>query len=738
MGWSALPIVLAWPGVAVAAQAEVPAATPAPSPTPAEPNVNFSADQVTYDSEADIITAQGRVRLDRDGNYVAADQIVWTRKTGAVVATGNVVVVNPQGDKLIGEKVTLTDSLRDGTIENLLVVLDTGGRIAATRGTRVNGVTTLENAVYSPCPVTTPAGCPKNPSWKIVAAKVVQDPTTHRIRFQGGRLSLFGVTLPLLPVFSVGTGANGDGTSGAMVPDIAFSNSNGLELSTPYYWRFASNRDFTLTPHIYSKTLPAIEGKYRNLNPLGAFQLGAFLTYGRIDNADIDGTTISRHNAIRGYFEGNGKFQLTPYWSITSSLRAATDKTVTRRYDISRDDVLRNFIDAERITPNSYISIAGWAFQGLRVDDVQKRIPIVLPAIDARFILPITPLGGKVQVQGNSLAILRIDGQDTQRAFASARWDLRKLTRMGQELTLTAFARGDVYHTDDSAKTSVAAYAGRDGWHFRGIGALAADMRWPFIGPALGGTQRITPRVQIVLTPPTPNLSIPNEDARSVDLEDSNLFALNRFPGYDRWEDGSRITYGIEYTLDRPNVSIDTIIGQSYRLTRATSIFPDGTGLTDRWSDVVGRTRVRFGRFIDLTHRFRIDKDNFAPRRNELDLTIGSEQTYAQIGYLRLNRNITSTVEDLRDKEELRLAARVKFAHYWSIFGATVIDLTDAREDPLSIADGYQPVRHRLGISYEDECLDLGLSWKRDYERIGDFRKGSTFALRIAFKGLGR
>ena len=738
MGWSALPIVLAWPGVAVAAQAEVPAATPAPSPTPAEPNVNFSADQVTYDSEADIITAQGRVRLDRDGNYVAADQIVWTRKTGAVVATGNVVVVNPQGDKLIGEKVTLTDSLRDGTIENLLVVLDTGGRIAATRGTRVNGVTTLENAVYSPCPVTTPSGCPKNPSWKIVAAKVVQDPTTHRIRFQGGRLSLFGVTLPLLPVFSVGTGANGDGTSGAMVPDIAFSNSNGLELSTPYYWRFASNRDFTLTPHIYSKTLPAIEGKYRNLNPLGAFQLGAFLTYGRIDNADIDGTTISRHNAIRGYFEGNGKFQLTPYWSITSSLRAATDKTVTRRYDISRDDVLRNFIDAERITPNSYISIAGWAFQGLRVDDVQKRIPIVLPAIDARFILPITPLGGKVQVQGNSLAILRIDGQDTQRAFASARWDLRKLTRMGQELTLTAFARGDVYHTDDSAKTSVAAYAGRDGWHFRGIGALAADMRWPFIGPALGGTQRITPRVQIVLTPPTPNLSIPNEDARSVDLEDSNLFALNRFPGYDRWEDGSRITYGIEYTLDRPNVSIDTIIGQSYRLTRATSIFPDGTGLTDRWSDVVGRTRVRFGRFIDLTHRFRIDKDNFAPRRNELDLTIGSEQTYAQIGYLRLNRNITSTVEDLRDKEELRLAARVKFAHYWSIFGATVIDLTDAREDPLSIADGYQPVRHRLGISYEDECLDLGLSWKRDYERIGDFRKGSTFALRIAFKGLGR
>ncbi len=34
--------------------------------------------------------------------------------------------------------------------------------------------------------------------------------------------------------------------------------------------------------------------------------------------------------------------------------------------------------------------------------------------------------------------------------------------------------------------------------------------------------------------------------ARAVDLQDSNLFALNRFPGYDRWEDGSRATYGFE------------------------------------------------------------------------------------------------------------------------------------------------------------------------------------------------
>jgi LPS-assembly protein len=674
--------------------------------------------------------------MQRDGNFLAADQVTWTRATGQVLAEGNVVVVTPQGDRLVGDRVALTDSLRDGTIENLLVVLESGGRIAADRATRTDGRTVLENAVYSPCPVMTETGCPRNPSWKIVAARVIQDPVTKRIRFSGGRLNIFGVTLPLLPIFSIGT--DGEGVSGAMVPDIAISNSLGLELALPYYWRLAPNRDLTLTPRIYTKALPALEGRFRGLTELGAFQVGAFVTYSEAADPDPNAIQPNSNDRVRGYFEANGKFQLDPYWSVTSSLRAATDKTVTRQYDITRDDVLRSFVEVERISPQSYVSISGWAFQGLRVDDRQQEIPIALPAIDARVLLDNRVLGGLVELQANSLAILRIDGQDTQRAFASARWDLRTLTRMGQEVTFTAFARGDAYHSDENDETGIAIYRGEEGWRFRGIGALAADLKWPLVGAAFGGTQRLTPRVQLVLTPPTPNLEIPNEDARSVDLEDSNLFAMSRFPGYDRWEDGSRITYGVEWSLDRPNVAIDTVIGQSYRLTRNPGIFPDGTGLTDRWSDIVGRTRVRFGSFIDLTHRFRVDKDNLAPRRNEVDLTVGSAETYAQIGYLRLNRNISAAIEDLRDKEELRLAGRLKFARYWSVFGATVLDLTGKEEDPLSLADGYEPVRHRLGITYEDECLELGLSWKRDYERLGEFKKGSTLALRFALKGIGR
>ncbi len=194
---TALPLFLALPSAASAQEASPPAQAEA------EPQIEFSADEVTYDTKADVVAAQGQVRMDRDGNYLAADRVSWDRKSGRVIAEGNIVIVNPEGDKLIGERVDLTDTLRDGTVENLLLVLESGGRIAAVRGSRSETQTELVNAVYSACPVTTDTGCPKNPSWKISAARIVQDRTTGRIRFSGGRLTILGVTLPLLPVFAL-------------------------------------------------------------------------------------------------------------------------------------------------------------------------------------------------------------------------------------------------------------------------------------------------------------------------------------------------------------------------------------------------------------------------------------------------------------------------------------------------------------------------------------------------------
>jgi LPS-assembly protein len=690
-----------------------------PAPAPAnEQVVDFSADSLEYLNDSDTVIASGDVRMFREGNRLRADKVTWNRQTGEVRAEGNVAVTNPQGDVAYGDSVHLTDTLRDGVVDNLLVVLESGGRLAAVHGSRQGNLYTLDNAAYTACSVVDSNGCPKEPSWKITAVRVVYDTQKQRVFYKGARLHLFGLSLLPLPLLSNPTGNQGG--TGVLVPDVQFSRVNGLELTVPYYFKLAPNRDLTITPHLYSDVLPAIEAQYRALTSNGAYQVSGMVTESRRQPAEIDPGTVSNRD-IRGYLDASGRFQLDPKWDISGSLRVTTDRTFLRRYDISRDDRLRSTIRAERIDTDSYFSLTGWATQTLRINDPQGQQPIALPELDYRHRFDDPLLGGRVELQFNTLAIGRTDGQDTQRAFASFKWDLRRLTPWGQEVTFTAYGRGDVYHSDENALSPTLIYRGNPGWQSRAIGA-----------------QRITPRLQLVATPPIRNMEIPNEDARAIELEDSNLFALNRFPGYDRFEDGARITYGIDYALNLPGFSVDANVGQSYRLSDRPALFPDGVGLTDKLSDIVGRTTIRFRDFISLTHRYRLDKDNLAIRRNEIDATIGSRQTYVLLGYLRLNRDIDTSIEDLRDREEVRVGGRVQIGRFWSAFGSAIVDLTDRKEDPFSTADGFQPIRHRLGIAYDDDCLELGLTWRRDYQDTGDARRGNSFLLRLSFKNLGR
>lgn len=715
--------------------------------------IAFEADRLEYQQDSEVVTAIGNVILRRQGQTVRSDRVTWNRKTGQIVANGNIRFVDSDGNQLYVDKLELTDELKAGAMENMLLALSEGGRLAADRGTRgADGRVILEHAAYTGCEVEDAAGCPKKPSWRVTARQVVYDPDAKTVRFNGARLELFGVRLIPLPGLVVAT--DGRAVSGPLIPDLRLSASNGVEINETYYHRISPNRDIAITGYVYTKALPMLSAQYRALTDKGAYQITGYATRSAV--APIGSVTTGLTDEWRGYLYANGKFQLDPKWSVTFSGRLASDRTFLRRYDISRDDRLRSMFDVERIDDKSYLSISGWATQTMRVDpqtlvgESQGQQPFALPLIDYRRRLNDPLLGGRIELQANSLALTRTTGQDTQRAFASAKWSLRKITGMGQEVSLTALVRGDVYHSDYNELSSPA-YAGRTGWQGRGIAIGAIDVKWPFVGSFMGGTQVLTPRVQFVASPPIRNLDIPNEDSRAIELEDSNLFALNRFPGYDRVEDGARVTYGFDWQWEKPSWRVSTTIGQSYRLSDKPTLFPGGTGLAERFSDFVGRTEIRYKDLVQLTHRFRLDKDTLAVRRNEIDATVGSRRTYVEVGYLRLNRDIdfaglippgtppalAVAPEDLRDREELRLSARVAFAKYWSLFGSGVFNLTNRDEDPTLGSDGFQALRTRLGAAYQDDCMEIAFTWRRDYVTTGDAQRGNTFQLHFALRNLG-
>ena len=697
--------------------------------------VEFEADTLSYDERGEIVTATGNVLVRRDGQRLTADTVIYNRQTGVVEAVGSVMVDSGDGTRVVSDRFELTESLRTGAVENILLILSDGSRLAACSGTRVEGVSQLNRVAYSPCSVVDENGDAQEPVWSLKAVRVVHDPARGRVFYTGARLELYGVPLVVLPRMSHPDSFDRS-QSGLLSPDIRITRELGVELEIPYFLSIAPDKDLTVTGHVYTGVAPVLGLEYRQLLAGGPIQMGGRITYakGQIEDP-VTGNIVDTPAGVRGFFDARGRLEHGNGWRSSFSTRLTNDDNFLGRYQISLDNRLRSTYALEQFSDGRYFSVRGWAFQDLRPGTSASQTPFALPLVDALWRLPDPVAGGRVMLQMNSLGLFRKDGQSIARALASAQWDRSLLSPMGHRITLTGLLRGDVYNSSDSALADESFYAGRDGWRARVIPLAAVDIEWPFAGPALGGTQTFSPRVQFVASTANANSGIPNEDSRAIDLEESNLFALNRFSGYDRWEGGARVTYGVDWRLNRPGLTVTAQVGQSYRLDDQTDLFPEGTGLSERLSDFVGRASVRLGNIVEVTQRLRVDKGSLAIRRNETDVAIGSRRTFVSVGYLKFNRDID--LEDLTDHEELRAGARLAFGRFWAVFGSAVVDMTSPAEDPFTINDGWQPIRHRVGVSYTDECIEFGVTWKRNYLDNPNARKGNSFLLTLALRNLG-
>ena len=252
----------------VLAQDETASETTQATPAASDP-VAFEADRVEYRSEAETVVAEGNVVLRRDAQAVRADTVTWNRSTGAIVAEGGVRLVDEDGNELFTERVELTEELKTGAMENMLLALREGARLAAKSGRRLeNGDILLEQAAYTACAVETEDGCPKEPTWRVTAREVLYDADRKRVSFKGARIVFFGAIA--LPIPGLQTSTDGRALSGFLVPDFRFTPSNGVEISGSYYWRIADNRDLTATAYVYTDAPPMGQLQYRALTEKGA------------------------------------------------------------------------------------------------------------------------------------------------------------------------------------------------------------------------------------------------------------------------------------------------------------------------------------------------------------------------------------------------------------------------------------------------------------------------------------
>jgi len=675
--------------------------------------VLIRADKMTYDANTSVVTAEGNVEVIYGPRTLSAEKLSYDQKTRVVIAEGNATIREANGTTLSGNRIEVTDDMREGVIESLNVMIAGRGHLAAARATRTDGsIMTLEKAAYTTC-----KPCKeepeKAPTWQIKAFRVIYNQEKARVEYEDAFFEVFGVPVAYLPYFSH-SDPQAPRQSGFLVPGVGHSTDLGYFVEVPYYFALDPSYDLLLAPMYTENDGPLLKGEWRQRTETGSYNIQGSARYGEArDRFGVE----QGEETLQGHLFGRGRFQIDEVWRWGYDAQLTSNDTYLKRYDISSLDRLENNLFVEGIDGRSYAAVNGWYFQGLRETDDPGLTPLVLPLVELEYVPDETVMGGRFQLMGNMLYLHRGEGQDTARVSSTASWKLPLTTPGGHLVTFFANLRADAYHVTDT---------GVSGTDEETVGRVlpwaGAEWRYPLVRTDWGWKQIIEPIVQVIAAPygGNPN-EIPNEDSAAFEFDETNLFSFNKFPGLDRWETGPRVNAGVRAAAYFDEGFVEAILGQSYRF-HEDNAFAEETGLRNQQSDYVGRLTVQPDGNIRLVHRFRIDQSAARFERNEVYAEAFDPDWYSfKAGYVLLEPD--PLLPDQR--EEVNVAGSIQALDNIWLRGSGRRDLA-----------GDQMIESKFGISYEDDCAEFGVDFRRRFTRDRDIEPASSFLFTFRLKGV--
>jgi len=681
----------------------------------------LSADTITYDEDLGIVTASGAVEINNEDRILLADQVSYNQKQGIVSASGNVSLLEPSGEVVFAEYVEIDDDLKAGVIESLHILLSDESRFAARGGRRYSeDHTELARAVYSPCEI-----CQEDPDkpplWQIKAARIIHRRDQQEVQYRDAVLEVFGVPVAYTPYFAHADPAV-DRKSGFLVPKIGSTSDLGATLQIPYYWNIAPDRDLTFEPLFTYKEGAVLAGEYRQAFEQGDFDVYASTTYSKRRN-ELNQPIGDKE--IRGHIDARGRFDIDNTWNWGFDVERTTDDTYKKRYRFGDADTLTSDIFIEGIDGRNYAAASAYAFQGLDAEDDSGTTPYVAPLLDYSLMLD-TVENSTLELSANAVSLYRTEGLDTRRISLDSEWRLPFISPLGDVYTLTASLGADGYWLNDFVNPGQVQLGSRNESELRVSPLLAMEWRYPWVRQGESSDQVIEPVVQLIAAPYGGNPSdIPNEDSLALEFDDTNLFSLNRFPGYDRVESGPRANVGFRASAYGSGGGYATLVfGQVYRL-RDDDTFATDSGLDDNRSDLVAGLTLAPSPYFDLTHRIRVDNEDFRLQRNEVYVGIGPENLRLVTNYVKLDKDLS--VDQTSGREELYNALNWKFLDYWTAYVESRRDLTN---------NGNQ-IRTAAGLQYLDECIGFRVDYQRTFTRDRDIEPSQSINFRIVLRNLG-
>ncbi|MBU3721789.1 MAG: LPS-assembly protein LptD [Limnohabitans sp.] len=532
--------------------------------------LSVRAQRIEYDQSQDTLKAQGQVRIMREGNVFEGPSLQL------------------QADSFQGKFLQPTYSLLKG-----------GGHGEAAEIEFIDAQrATVRNATYTTCSrVPGPSWLPE---WVLKAASLQVNEEDNTVQAKDMQLRFKDV--PILAAPSLTFPLNSARQSGLLAPLIGIDSVSGIEVSSPYYWNIAPNRDATLSTTVMSKRGVALDSEFRyletdsqgqaRLNVMPNDSLRQQSRWG-LSAQHIGG--IETGNSVLGRLGVNVNLNRVSddnYWrdfpraglSLTQRLLPASGSVYWGQGDWTLMTQVLKFQTLQDISspitppydrsPQMVARYNKWDVQGFDVG---------FTADTTRFEADYS------QIPGGTSAILR----NGQRSYAAAQISHPWLKPWGFVIPKIQL-HGTRYQLDTPLATGQSE-VNRLLPTFSLDTGLVYERDASFFGRGL--RQTLEPRAFFVRTPYKDQSQLPSYDSGATDFNLTTVYSENPYVGQDRIADNNLVTLGVNSRLFDNNTGAELArfgVAQRYRFSDQLVRLPGELPVSSGFSDILLGAGVRW------------------------------------------------------------------------------------------------------------------------------------------------
>ncbi|MDB9991540.1 LPS assembly protein LptD [Amylibacter sp.] len=679
--------------------------------------VNLIADKISYDKFTGILIASGNVKILYKDTKLRASEIRYNNKLDTLSIIGK-FTINDGNDIITSNNDTIINKkLKNGLIKEARAILNNKLQLSAQSINQKNNQNVFNTVIASTCKI-----CANNPTpfWQIRANRIIHDKEKQKIYFKNARLDFLGLPVLYVPALNIPEPGISR-ASGLLVPQFSTSDSVGFSSKIPYYFVIDNNKDITITPYIMSKNSLILESEYRQYTQNGYFELTNAISLK--DNMN--------HGKLNGFIEGKGSFALNQDYITNFNIDVANninfsngEKPFKDNYDYAEpeDDRLKNTLDISKTSSTSFIQLGSSFTQSFRYKDFNgnglkeedPNVPIVFPEFYLRKNYDNDLFGGNYTLTTQSVTLSEGSTGQYSRIGAKFDWKNNWISQYGLNFSTLAQLNSN-------------GYLARNNFFSNSMPLAMIEARYPHKKSSEFISHMFEPIAQVIWSPDKLSGNINNDqntsDSTTAEFEETNLFSINRFPGFDDIEAGLRANIGGKYILYEPNGwEFTTTAGRVIRQKDLNQFDASkSTGLDSLNSDYVSAFSLKSPQNFQVSSRLLID-DSISASKNETTLNYSTNKYSIDLGYVWLDKQSVLNLDN--HQHEVNISTHYMLNYNWTL-------AADWRQN----INTHSPINGDFGIVYENDCAKINFSLELEYDEQN--RIDRTIGMQVYLSGLG-